>query len=326
MSVTSFREADTIVDRFLCLLSKKGIHPPPYSGIESELLSVTELLALTKNLSVATGRPSLLAEAGGIFDLAAKVLSISNQPEFDSFAPHLGLFSAKLPLASAVQSTKGHATDDVHRKITELYLGSLAIHVGHNVEIDDPGAARGDNPDVLFDCVTEDGETTKRWALAIKTISSTHGQTIFERISDGSKQINAPACQAHRGIVVINAQGALAHSTLWSSLFPNEERAIDALTGQIRGLAQAAGADRPLSEWQEVFSGRTSSIVLYMGHAVVRIATQDNEEIPTVLKVLVVDHPTQCCDAEAESVAWRLNHYMQSITKGHPGHGGKQPQ
>jgi hypothetical protein len=268
----------------------------------------------------------LLAEAGGIFDLAAKVLSISGEPEFDSFVAHLGLFAAKLPLASAVQSTKGNATDDIHRKITELYLGTLAIHVGRNVKLDDPHAARGDNPDVLFDCLSEDGEITKRWALAVKTISSTRGQTIFERISEGSKQINAPACQAHRGIVVINAQGSLDHSTLWSSSFPNEERAIDALTEQIRGLAEAARADRPLSEWEEVFTRKTSPIVLYMGHAVVRIAIQDNQEIPTVLKVLNVDHPTDRRDPEAESVAWLLNHYMQSITRGHPGRDGKQPQ
>ncbi|HEY3851903.1 MAG TPA: hypothetical protein VGL87_13085, partial [Steroidobacteraceae bacterium] len=69
-------------------------------------------------------------------------------------------------------STKGHPTDDVHRKITELYLGTLALHLGRNVALDDPNEADGDNPDVLFDLVRGDGAPPKRWALAIKTIVS----------------------------------------------------------------------------------------------------------------------------------------------------------
>jgi hypothetical protein len=321
MSLTSFENADNIVDRFLALLKKHKITPPPVnSGIEAEMLSVIELLDLTKNPSAGVGRPSLLAEGGGIFDLAAKVLAIESQPEFSSFIPHLQLFASKLPLASVVQTIPGDANDDVHRKISELYLGSLAVHVGTNVVLDHPTSSAGDNPDVLFDATRIADGTTNRWALAIKTISTSSGQTIFERISEASVQINAPACVAGRGIVVINTQGALDPAkTLWPTTFKNLDDARDALKERIRTFADAASDKRPSSEWECVLSNKTSPVVLYMGHAVVRISGPGNIEVPTVIKVLYLDKPTETSDEEAESIAWYLNDYMQRITKGNPG-------
>jgi hypothetical protein len=326
MSLTRFRNADDIVSRFLALLTKHGITPPVNSGIEAEMLSVTELLELTKNPSAVVGRPSLLAEAGGIFDLAAKVLAISSQPEFSSFIPHLRLFASRLPLASVAQTTPGHATDDVHRKISELYLGSLAVHVGTNVALDHPTSAAGDNPDVLFDATKEKDDSKKRWALAIKTISSRSGQTIFERISEASGQINASACPADRGMVVINTQGALKPETLWPIPFQNLEDALEALKKRIRELADASRANRPVSDWESTLSGRTSPIVLYMGHAVVRVDISGHDEVPTVIKMLYVDNPTETSDDEAESIAGYLNEYMQYITKGIPGSDGRNPE
>ena len=57
--------------------------------------------------------------------------------------------------------------------------------------------------------------TRKRcWALAIKTISSRSGQTIFERIADGAEQIDRKACIADIGIVIINAKSAIDHEAL----------------------------------------------------------------------------------------------------------------
>lgn len=325
MNLIGFSQASAIVDRFLDLLDKLKITPPLHSDIESELLSVTELLDIARNPCANAARPSLLAKAGGIFDLAVKLLSIESQAEFNTFIPHLQLFASKLPLASVIQTTSGNSTDDVHRKLVELYLGSLAVHVGSNVELDHPSVSRGDNPDVLFDCTRQDNQITKRWALAIKTISSKHGQTIFERISGGSKQINA-ACRAERGIVVINTQGALDHEALWSQPFLCLEDAQQALLKQVHDLAQAASTRRPESEWTDVLSGKTSPVVLFMGHAVVRVATQVHHETPTVLKILLRHNPTLESDDEAESIAWHLNDYMQRITKGVPGSNGRHPE
>lgn len=52
----------------------------------------------------------------------------------------------------------------------------------------------------------------------------------------------------------------------------------------------------------------------------------DAGEIPTVLKVLYVEHPTQRRDAEVESIAGSLNEYMHFIKRGLPGANGKHPE
>lgn len=315
---TSFELAESIVDRFRELLHKNNINPPVRSGIEDELLAPYEVLQRSKNLSCIAARPDLLAEAAGMFDLAAKVLAIETQPEFSSFVPHLALFASVHPLASSVQTTPGERTDDVHRKLVELYLGSLAVHVGHRVELDHPTASRGDNPDVLFDFCPVEGNT-KRWALAIKTISTKAGQTIFDRINEAAKQINAKACPAERGIVVINMQGSLDHSALRERFFVSAEEAMNELSRQMQSLADSANTNRIYSDWDEVLNEKVSPIILLMGHAYVHVKTVFSPETPTVIKRLIAWNPTQREDQEATCICFGLNEFMQRIQRGVPG-------
>ncbi|CAM2191459.1 conserved protein of unknown function [Paraburkholderia kururiensis] len=325
MTYTSFSTASQIVDRFLSVLASHGISPPRGNVIETELLSAVELLDCIKHPQTAASRPSLLAEAGGMADLAAKILAVETQSEFHSFLPHLQLFASKEKWASSVQTTSGSATDDVHRKLNELYLGSLAIHIGFNVALDHPHASRGDNPDVMFD-FSFDGQPAKRWALAIKTISSQSGQTIFERIAEASRQINATECVAERGIVVINTQGSLNHSHHWSAHYSSLEDASNTLADEIRTLIKKAHENRDDSEWEDLLSGKTSPIVLYLGHTVTHIATPLSNATPSILKVALCDSPVARQDEEALAIAHGINHYMQVITEGIPGDNGQQPR
>ncbi|CAG9273475.1 conserved hypothetical protein [Paraburkholderia unamae] len=321
MTFISYQEAEEIVDRFIGLLARHSINPPPGSGIEAELLSIVQMLQPGANPPT----PTLLPIGGGILDLAAKLLAISTQPEFNTFTPHLQLFASNAPLATAVQTMPGQPTDDVHRKLNELYLGSLAVHLGHKVELDHPSAAVGDNPDVLFDLMSADGTATTRWALAIKTISTQSGQTIFERIQEASQQINAPRCPAERGMVVINTQGSLNHSDLWTARYGNVTEAITAVKQQIKALVDKAHAGRPISDWVGALYGKASPVVLYIGHAVVRVPTAISRSTPTVIKVAVTDQPSQQPDQLGMLVADRLNHYMQTINRGVPGGAQTEP-
>jgi hypothetical protein len=50
----------------------------------------------------------------------------------------------------------------VSRKLVELYVACLAIHCGHNVELDHPVSSKGDNPDIMLDY------GAFRWEIAIK--------------------------------------------------------------------------------------------------------------------------------------------------------------
>ncbi|MFI7720512.1 hypothetical protein ACIAM6_19310, partial [Acinetobacter baumannii] len=81
--------------------------------------------------------------------------------------------------------------------MAELYVGCLAAHVGTNVILDHPTASRGDNPDIIFTVEETTTAVPRQWALAIKSISSRSGQTIFERIKEGARQIDDDKCPAH---------------------------------------------------------------------------------------------------------------------------------
>src|ERR1700690_2180849 len=224
MPLVSFEAAHDVGGRFLALLHKHGINPSAGSGMEGELLSLEELLEIAKNPSLAQGpnQVAILRSAAGLHDFAAKVLSVEPLPEFSRFLPHLQLIAQeKVWTTSLGQNAASGPFDDTARKMAELYIGCLAAYAGTDVELDHPTKSLGENPDVLVD-VNEILLTnkTRRWALAVKTISSKQGQTIFERIKEGAQQIDSARCQADVGMIVINAKSALDHELLWNPTPP----------------------------------------------------------------------------------------------------------
>ncbi|WP_288493726.1 hypothetical protein [uncultured Pantoea sp.] len=87
-------------------------------------------------------------------------------------------------------------------------------------------------------------ESSQRWALAIKTISTTQGQIIFERIREGALQIDDPKCSADRGMVIINAKSALDHDALSNGNYNDLSEGIAALKAQLDNLAEQANLNR----------------------------------------------------------------------------------
>jgi hypothetical protein len=332
MALISFATANQIGDRFLDLLSRLGIDPPAGSGIESELLSITELFEVANNPELVQDearRAWILRTAVGIQDLAAKVLAVESLHEFPNFLDHLKLISdTKYPVASLAQNAASRYDDDTARKIAEFYLGCLAASVGTNVRLDHPSNAVGDNPDVIVD-VEEAGPPVRKraWALAIKTISSTKGQTIYERIKDGAEQIDREACKADVGIVIINTKSAIDHEAMWSpaTSFTNEVEAIDALGNQVRALVEAADKERPTAEWDRLFTGRTVRPVLFMAHSIARVPTLLSSETAMPIKLFMPFDASGSADQVAHNLADVLNDYMQKIRLGIPGKEGQEP-
>ncbi|MGK4233173.1 hypothetical protein ACK2MR_18775 [Providencia hangzhouensis] len=330
MSIISFENADNIASRFLYLLSKHNITPPHNSALESELLSLTQLLDIYRCPDLVNeydNSEDVLRNAAGIYDLAAKVLAIETLPEFEMFLPHLRLISEKkIKIASIRQNSSGNIQDDTARKFAELYIGCLAIHFGTNIDIDSPTSSNGCNPDVMF---TTQFENTDKppitWALAIKTISTQNGQTIFERIKEATEQINHPRCNADKGLVIINVKDALDHHSLWNEKFQNEEDGCLSLKGKIENLIKKANENRPLDEWKEIFKGKAVCPILFMGQSLIKIPTITSENTPTIIRMFVEYNAEQSCDDEGITVANYLNHYMQSINLGIPGDSSHQP-
>jgi hypothetical protein len=328
MSFIPFADADDIGDRFLALLTKHGIQPPVGSSLEDELLSLTQLVEVMKKPALAQGakEATLLRAAAGLHDLAAKVVSVEPIEEFGTFLPHLRLIAGtKVSVASLAQNAASAHNDDTARKMAELYLGCLVAHIGTQVILDSPTNAKGDNPDVIF--TIEETLLLKRlqqWALAVKTISSRQGQTIFERIKEGAEQIDR--CPAEKGMVVINTKNALDHDALWAAAFSNEQMAMNALALQLDDLADRAEEDRAQEEWDALFQGKTVRPILFLGQTIVRLPTAADEQTPTALKTLRAYGANGSVDSVGHGLADRMNDLMQTILLGIPGGAGMPPQ
>ncbi|MDO9460333.1 MAG: hypothetical protein Q7N95_09505, partial [Alphaproteobacteria bacterium] len=166
----------------------------------------------------------------------------------------------------------------------------------------------------------------ERWALAIKTIGTSQGQTIFQRIKEGGKQIDDPKCLAQKGMVVINAKNALDHDALWNGTFSDLQAAMDALGSQLDSLASNANNNRPQTEWDTIFSSKAKRPVLFLGQGLVHLPTPAGMRTPTALKMLKAYDANGALDPTAHGLAHCLNHFMQTILLGIPGAAGSQPR
>jgi hypothetical protein len=225
------------------------------------------------------------------------------------------------------QNAASGVFDDTARKLAELYMGCLAAHVGTDVILDSPTNAKGDNPDVIF---TAQGCRlacrSQRWALAIKTIATEQGQTIFERIKDGADQIDDPRCSADKGMVVINAKNALDHNALWNGRFPGLPSVIAALAAQLDELADNAAANRPQAEWDALFTRKVVRPVLFLGQSLVQLPTPAGVQTPTSLKMLRAYGANGAVDPVGYGLATAMNDSMQVILRGIPGGPCRRPR
>jgi hypothetical protein len=126
MSIIPFPAANIVSDRFLALLAKHGITPPVGSKMEGELLSVSQLLEVTKNPSAFSGdeQIAILRTAAGLHDLAAKLLSVEPIPEFSNFVPHLRLIPFGIPWAERRECCIGRYCPEDGRTLHRLPSGA----------------------------------------------------------------------------------------------------------------------------------------------------------------------------------------------------------
>jgi|TARA_B100000519_G_C14259916_1_gene447126 hypothetical protein len=318
MTYFPFTDANDVGDRFLALLGRYGINPPPGSNLEEELLSLTQLLHVFSNPNIAPDDTlvELHRAAAGVADFAAKILSVQEISEFDRFLPHLQLIAeTKLKTASFGQNSAGAYNDDTSRKMAELYMGCLVAHLSQSVDLDSPTAAKGDNPDVIFETVPKTIPLRKEiWAFAIKTISSQSGQTIFERIREGAKQIEC--CRADSGMVLINTKDALDHDKLAASPYAKIDDALVDLKQQIVDLAERANEHRPQSEWDDLFLSKVKRPVLFLGQSMAYISDAGGRTVPMPLRMLLAYDANGQADPHAMGLATQLNWLMQEIRHG----------
>ena len=127
-------------------------------------------------------------------------------------------------------------------------------------------------------------------------------------------------------MVIVNCKGALDHDALWNADFPDLDAAIAALSAQLNGLAQNAAADRPPSEWDELFQRKVRRPVMFMGQSLVHLPTPAHEQTPTSLKMISVYDAQGPLDRVGAWIARMLNEFMQKILLGIPGDNGRLPR
>lgn len=316
MSYITFSEAERIGDSFLKLLTDKGIQPPIHSALENEFLSLTQLMAIFKNPNCYSSieQDNIVRTSAGFFDFAAKVLSVARIEEFDEFLPHLRLINDRKYKEKSILQNATCLDDDMSRKMTELYIACLVAHIGTKIELDDPNHSKGKNPDIIFNVkpyISKHQYETQTWAIAIKTISTTQGQTIFDRIQEAAHQIDVPDGKWDHGMITINTRDALNHDELWNADFPDLE---------------SANENRPQEEWEKLFKNKVVRPILFLGQSVVRLPTHSGNKTPTALKILLGDSANGIPNQVALNLCEYMNHFMQDISHGIPGSIGVPPK
>ncbi len=105
---------------------------------------------------------------------------------------------------------------DASNKLFELFFGLVCSPIASHIKMDDPFAAKGDNPDALAKIDGVD------WGFACKVISGTSLLTMFENLQKGINQVeNSPA---KTGVVVLKLTNAVDHDAVWPILNEDDYR------------------------------------------------------------------------------------------------------
>lgn len=199
--------ASQVVDSFEELMRENGISIPqnPQSG--ADMLSFWHLLKKVASGFSGTAdevRPQFTAAVAS-HDLAAKVLEVSQAPDFSQLLPHLELLNK-----GAVHLTAEPAGNaDTYNKLIELYWACLCMSLGRRVQLDHPQHATGTNPDVI---VLDDAGNPAR-AYAFKTIRSMHTESVYQHVLKGVDQIERSP--AREGVVALHMTPRIAQASLW---------------------------------------------------------------------------------------------------------------
>lgn len=187
------------------ILGDHGIEVRPGSFLETGILDVFRIdyeRRSTFRPDASFDVPSRYANLFGIVELAEQLLAVREHHDFGQLEQHLELLNT----TTAPQNRASSQTDQAANRLFELLVACWAMRVGHEVELEVPGA-RKPNPDVL---VTIKG---RRWGFACKTLYSTHPESLVENLRKGVQQIRRSAAEI--GIVIVNLRNLIPHEMFW---------------------------------------------------------------------------------------------------------------
>jgi len=315
----SFQEIQDTIFNFEELLTKHGLTIDSNSELNKICINASTLQDVYSgkySFDEYEELPEYLSEAMGLYDFASKLLSIEKKHSFDSFVPHLDLLNK----GSVPQNVRSKITDSSSNKLFELYLASLLIHIGEDIELDHPQNAKGDNPDILITI------KDRRWGFACKAVHSPKEKSIFQNIEKACKQI--AASEAEVGIPVINMKNVIDHNALWPLLnesqvnsgehpiwgtFFDANDASKILQAYVLELREKYQTDEWATEFEILFASKKNVLpavvfVLQAGCSIL----MDGQPFPSKLNVMSI-LPFGKLDGADSDVIHNLNEMMQNI-------------
>jgi hypothetical protein len=209
---TSFAQIQREVDEFSRILSRLGVDIAPGSPLEEMCLTLLGLEEKRKNPALIDPMEDirvLLRPALGLHDLLRRILRLHKSVGFDNLIGHLQLLNS-----STVAQNVSTPRDAIAAKIFELLMGLVCLEVGTNLSLDGPTRSYGDNPDILIDL------DNQRWGFACKVLFGSSPITMFDRLEEGVKQIEASPAEI--GCTIINLKNQIDHNETWPLANPEQ--------------------------------------------------------------------------------------------------------
>lgn len=208
-----YREMEQLVFAFEAVLRRHGVQIKSGSDLERICLAVVEVLAKKQDPALQHPLEDIrpyFADVLGIWVFMNKLVRLKDHSDFDQVIPHLALLNE----GGVPQNVRSPVSDQASNKLFELLLALICMEQGEDIRLDDPNAAKGNNPDVLGTILT------KRWGFACKTMYSSSPKTLYDRISEGLEQIENS--EAEIGCVVVNFRNLIDHNYAWPILNEKE--------------------------------------------------------------------------------------------------------
>jgi hypothetical protein len=206
--LTSFVQAEAIVDQFEKDLASLGISVANGSDLEIVCLNIMDLEAKRQGRSNIDLRDDCRPQwrrTVGLIDLLRLLKCVRAIGKLSLFEAHLRLLNQGV----APQNVRA-LSDDACNKIFEMLVALFCLPLAETLELDDPYKSQGKNPDVLAKI---DGTI---WGFACKTPNGTSAKTMFERMREGVEQIEASPAQ--RGAVYFNFRNVIDHEQTWPAI------------------------------------------------------------------------------------------------------------
>lgn len=203
--VTTFVEAGQLVERFENILRRYGLSIKPRSDLETACLIIMDLEKRRRGESPIDPMEDIRPpwrKAVGLIEMFKLLIKAEEKANLKRFLPHLHLMNE----SPAEQNTRV-ISDQGANKLFEMFIGMLALQVGSEVVLDDPGNSKGNNPDVIAMI------DNNKWGFACKVVNGNSIITMFDRFEEGIAQINAADVDC--GCVIFNMRNVVDHNQTW---------------------------------------------------------------------------------------------------------------